>query len=58
MNTHPLELLISQYLAEKDITRGSWELYNTILKQYTSYLKDHQILYAKKSDVINSRVSH
>jgi integrase/recombinase XerD len=55
MNTHPLELLISQYLAEKDITRGSWELYNTILKQYTSYLKDHQILYAKKSDVINYR---
>ena len=55
MKNHPLEVLIKQYLAEKDITRGSWELYNTILKQYTSYLKEHQILYAKTTDVINYR---
>jgi len=53
MNNHPLELLIRQYLAEKDITRGTWELYNTVLKQYTLYLKEHQIMYAKTSDVIN-----
>ena len=53
MSQHPLELLIEQYLAEKDITRGTWELYHTILKQYTSYLKEHEILYAKASDVLN-----
>jgi len=36
MNNHPLEQLIRQYLAKKDITKGTWELYNTVLKQYTS----------------------
>jgi integrase/recombinase XerD len=55
MNNHPLELLIREYLAEKDITRGTWELYNTVLKQYSLYLKEHQILYAKTSNVINYR---
>jgi len=52
MNDHPLELLIRQYLAEMDITRGTFELYNTILFQFTYYLKEHQIHYAKTSDVI------
>jgi integrase/recombinase XerD len=55
MNNHPIELLIIQYLSEKDITRGTWELYNTVLKQYSLYLKEHQILYAKTSNVINYR---
>ena len=55
MNTHPLESLIKQYLAEKDITRGTWELYNTVLMQYTLYLKEHQIMYAKTCDVVNYR---
>ena len=53
MKNHPLKLLIKQYLAEKDITRGTFELYNTVLKQYILYLIDHQILYAKTTDVIN-----
>ncbi len=53
MNNHPLETLFKQYLAEKDITRGTFELYNTVLKQFTLYLKEHQILYAKTIDVIN-----
>jgi len=53
MNNHPLETLFKQYLAEKDITRGTFELYNTVLKQYTLYLKEHQILYAKTNDVIH-----
>jgi site-specific recombinase XerD len=53
MEIHPLEALIKQYLAEKDITRGSYELYNTILKQYVCYLKEHQIIYATRSDVNN-----
>ncbi|MBU1142736.1 MAG: site-specific integrase [Firmicutes bacterium] len=53
MNHHPLEPLIKQYLAEKDITQGTRELYQTILKQYINYLKEHQILNAKTSDVMN-----
>ena len=55
MKHHPLELLVSQYLAEKDICLGSYELYNTILKQFIVYLKKHHILYATTSDVINFR---
>lgn len=55
MNTHPLEPLIQQYLAEKDITKGTFDLYDTILKQYTEYLKEHQILYANTTDIINYR---
>ncbi len=55
MNIHPLDSLIMQYLAEKDITRGSFELYDTILKQFTTYLKEHHILFAKTSDIINYR---
>jgi len=55
MHHHPLEDLIEQYLAEKDICLGSYELYYIILKQFTTYLKDHQILYATTIDVINYR---
>ena len=51
MKPHPLELLIETYLQEKDITKGSYDLYYTILTQYTRYLKNHKILYAKTSDV-------
>lgn len=50
---HHIESLISQYLAEKDITTGTRELYQTILKQYTHYLNENQIVYAKTSDVMN-----
>ena len=53
MVNHPLEPLIIDYLAEKDVTKGTRELYTTVLNQYTGYLKEHHILYAKKSDVIN-----
>lgn len=52
MNKHPLEQLITEYLAEKDITKGSYDLYITVLKQYVSYLKDHDITYATTQDVI------
>jgi site-specific recombinase XerD len=55
MNNHPLEQLILDYLAEKDITKGSYDLYDTILKQYVSYLKEQNIIYAKTSDIINYR---
>lgn len=50
--THPLENLIEHYLFEKDITIGTREVYQTILKQYLNYLKENKILYAKTNDVI------
>lgn len=55
IKTHPLENLIEQYLEEKDITIGTKELYQTVLKQYLKYLNEHHILYAKTNDVISFR---
>jgi len=55
MDTHPLEALTLLYLSQKDVTRGTYELYRIILHQYIEYLKNHQILYAKTSDVLNYR---
>ncbi|MDX9808507.1 MAG: tyrosine-type recombinase/integrase [Acholeplasma sp.] len=52
MNEHPLETLIQQYLAEKDITQGTYDLFKIILDQYVSYLKTHQIDYPTTRDVI------
>ena len=40
MTMHPLEELYMDYLSEKDISRGTYEFYKTILKQYTTYLKE------------------
>ena len=51
MHQHPLESLIDDYLLEKDMTSRSFDLYDTIFKQYIRYLKDHNILYAHASDV-------
>ncbi|MGD9639588.1 MAG: tyrosine-type recombinase/integrase [Alphaproteobacteria bacterium] len=53
MDNHPLDPLIKLYLSEKDITKKSYELYITILKQYACYLKDNNIRYANKADVTN-----
>jgi len=53
IKTHPLQNLTEQYLFEKDITIGTREVYQTILKQYLNYLKKHQILYANTTDVKN-----
>lgn len=50
---HPLEELYMDYLSEKDITKGTYEFYKTILKQYTTYLKENDVLYATTSDVLN-----
>ena len=33
------------------MTKESFDLYQTILKQYTNYLKNNQIEFAKTSDV-------
>ena len=53
MEKHPLETLIVQYLSEKDITKNSFDLYKIILNQYVDYLKDNNIPYANKTDVVN-----
>jgi site-specific recombinase XerD len=53
MNKHSIESLILNYLAEKDITSGTYDLYIRILKQYTKYLIDNQIVFAKTRDIIN-----
>lgn len=47
---HPLEELSIQYLAQKDIRKESYDLYEIILRQYIEYLKKHHIIYAKTSD--------
>lgn len=52
MNNHPLEQLIKDYLAEKDIKKGTYELYITILNQYIDYLIRNQIPYPSTEDVI------
>lgn len=52
MNEHPLEPLTQQYLLEKDITQGTYDLFKIILDQYVTYLKEHRINYPNTSDVI------
>src|SRR5690554_4577541 len=51
MSFHPLFQLVEDYLTDKDMTKESFDLYQTILKQYTNYLKNNQIEFAKTSDV-------
>jgi len=51
VSKHPLNHLVKDYLSEKDMTKESYDLYQTILKQYTNYLKNNQIEFAKTSDV-------
>jgi len=53
MNTHPLERLIENYLIEKDITKGTFDLLERILKQWILYLNEHQILYPSEQDIFN-----
>lgn len=51
MSFHQLFQLVEDYLTDKDMTKESFDLYQTILKQYTNYLKNNQIEFAKTSDV-------
>lgn len=51
MKVHPLEDLSKQYLAQKDIKKESFDLYEIILRQYIEYLKKNHILYAETSHV-------
>jgi site-specific recombinase XerD len=52
MKEHPLEPLIQQYLLEKDITQGTYDLFKIILDQYVTYLKEYRIDFPNTSDVI------
>lgn len=51
MNDHPLEDLFCSFLAQKDIKKESWDLYNTILNQNIDYLIKKNIIYAKTSHI-------
>jgi integrase/recombinase XerD len=51
LKNHPLEDLSASYLAQKDIKKESYDLYEIILRQYIGYLKKNHILYAKTSDL-------
>lgn len=51
LTTHPIELLYKEYLNEIDISTGTKELYQTVLKQYTSFLVEKNITYATTIDV-------
>lgn len=51
MSKHPLNHLVKDYLSEKDMTKESYDLYYTILKQYTDFLETNNIEFAKTSDV-------
>jgi site-specific recombinase XerD len=51
MNHHPLEDLSEQYLAQKDIKKESFDLYEIILRQYIEYLKKNHVIYAKTSHI-------
>ena len=51
MATHLLEDLSQIYLSEKDITQGTFELYETTLKQFIHYLKSKSIMYASAQDI-------
>jgi len=52
MNEHLLEPLIQQYLVEKDITQGTYDLFKIILDQYVNYLREYNIDFPNTSDVI------
>jgi integrase/recombinase XerD len=53
MNKHPLNHLVKDYLSEKDMTKESYDLYQTILKQFADFLEANNIEFAKTSDVIS-----
>ncbi|MEW6605963.1 MAG: site-specific integrase [bacterium] len=53
MIKHPLESVLLVYLEDKDITKESYDLYLIILKQYITYLKEHEITFATTRDLEN-----
>ena len=55
MITHPLEALSEQYLSEKKLAASSLKSYRIAYKHFILYLKAHDTLYPKTSDVIKYR---
>ena len=55
MKTHPLEALSETYLAEKKLAPSTLKSYRISFKHFIAYLKEHDILYPKTSDVIHYR---
>lgn len=51
MNKHPLDRLMNMYFQEKDITKDTKSLYQTILNQYVTYLTHEKIYYPKSKDI-------
>jgi integrase/recombinase XerD len=52
---HEIETLGELYLSEKKFSKRTLKAYKGALKMYASYLKVHDITYAKTSDVIKYR---
>jgi site-specific recombinase XerD len=55
VDQHELEDLGKTYLSEKKLSKRTLKAYTFALKFYVSYLKAHDISYAKTSDVIKYR---
>ncbi|MDI6452373.1 tyrosine-type recombinase/integrase [Peloplasma aerotolerans] len=57
MIDHPLKKLSEHYLNEQDLSKSTIKTYRICYKYYLMYLIEHDILYAKTSDVIRFRES-
>lgn len=55
MKEHELEKLSEHYLLQKNIAVSTLKSYRIAYKHYINYLKDHDIVFAKTSDVIRYR---
>ena len=55
LNNHQLEELSEQYLSEKMFAMATIKSYKIAFKKYIMYLKEHNIKYAKTSDIIRYR---
>lgn len=55
MSKHPLESLSEHFLSEQDLSINTIKSYRFCYKYYVAYLKEHDILHAKTSDVIKYR---
>ena len=55
MDTHPLEALSERYLSEKKLAPSSLKSYRISYKHFIQYLKEHNIVYPKTSDIVQYR---
>ncbi|PKL00628.1 MAG: hypothetical protein CVV56_04885 [Tenericutes bacterium HGW-Tenericutes-1] len=55
MNNHPLEDLSKRYLSENNFSNSTVKSYGFAFMHYIKYLKEHDIEFAKTSDVIKFR---